>query len=159
MSARQYEVSETNTTPRSLAGVRARVPMGRVAEYFGRCLDQVYAAAKTGAILLDGQNIFVYHPRPDGDLDVAFCVGTGGPFNPIGSVEYITTPAGTAATTTHWGEYGGLRGAHDALQAWCKANQKTPAGPSWEVYGHWSNNPAELRTDIYYLLKETQGGA
>ena len=149
----QHEVRETTTTARALAGVRARVPIGRVAEYFGRCLDQVYAAAKTGAIVLDGQNIFLYNPRADGDLDVAFCVGTGGTFNAIGSVEYITTPEGTAATITHWGDYSGLRGAHDALQAWCGINDKTLAGPSWEVYGHWSNNPAELRTDIYYLLK------
>ncbi len=28
------------------------------------------------------------------------------------------------------------------------------AGPSWEVYGHWHEDPAQLKTDIYYLLRE-----
>jgi len=28
------------------------------------------------------------------------------------------------------------------------------AGPRWEVYGHWSDNPATRRTDIFYLLTE-----
>jgi hypothetical protein len=28
------------------------------------------------------------------------------------------------------------------------------AGQRWEVYGHWSDNAATRRTDIFYLLKE-----
>ena len=154
MNARHYEVLETSVAPHALAGARACVPMGRVPEYFGACLDQVYAAAKAGAIAVDGQNIFLYHPRPDGALDVAFCVGTAAPFDRVGNVEFLQTPAGVAATTAHWGEYAGLRGAHDALQAWCKSNHRTLAGPSWEVYGHWSHDPTQLRTDIYYLLQD-----
>lgn len=149
----QHEVTAVPVAPRSLAGVRARVPMGRVPEYFGKCLDQVYAAAREGKIAVDGQNIFLYHPRPDGDLDVVFGVGTATAFEPVGAVEFLQTPAGVAATTTHWGDYSGLRSAHDALQAWCKANQQALAGASWEVYGHWSDDPARVRTDIYYLLR------
>lgn len=148
-----HQLAEVTVTPRAMAGVRARVPMGRVPEYFGPALDQVYGAARTGGLVVDGQNIFLYHPRPDGALDVAFCVGTPSAFNAIGSVEFIQTPAGIAATTTHWGAYSGLRGAHDAVQAWCRTNQRTLAGPSWEVYGHWSDDPSKLRTDIFYLLQ------
>gem|GEM_PF-2654992 len=50
--------------------------------------------------------------------------------------------------------HSGLRGAHDALQAWCKSTHQALAGPSWEVYGHWSKDPALLRTDTYYLLND-----
>ena len=25
---------------------------------------------------------------------------------------------------------------------------------SWEVYGHWSEDPAQLRTDVFYLLSQ-----
>lgn len=150
-----YDILESLVLPRSLAGVRARVPMGRVPEYVRTCLDQVYAAASAGAIAVDGQNIFLYHPRADGDLDVAFCVGTSVPFTQVGAVEFLQTPGGTAVTTTHRGDYSGLRAAHDALQSWCRANRRALAGPSWEVYGHWNNDPALLRTDIYYLLKNS----
>jgi len=26
------------------------------------------------------------------------------------------------------------------------------AGPNWEIYGHWTDDPAQLRTDVFYLL-------
>ena len=39
------------------------------------------------------------------------------------------------------------------IAAWCRANDRLRAGPSWEVYGHWNADPAQLRTEIYYLLK------
>jgi hypothetical protein len=28
--------------------------------------------------------------------------------------------------------------------------------PFWEVYGDWSDDPAKLRTDVLYLLKNGQ---
>ena len=27
------------------------------------------------------------------------------------------------------------------------------AGPSWEIYGHWREDPSELETEIYYLVQ------
>jgi effector-binding domain-containing protein len=67
-----------------------------------------------------------------------------------------TTPAGPVATTTHYGPYGQLHEAHDAVLSWCRTNGYTRAGPSWEVYGHWkdewNSDPAKIRTDIFYLL-------
>ena len=55
--------------------------------------------------------------------------------------------------TTHQGEYGGLYAANAAVSAWCRAHDRPLAGPSWEVYGHWHEDPAQLRTDVYYLLQ------
>lgn len=138
---------------RALAGVRARVPRGRVAERFRRYLDQVYAAARDGPIALDGQNVFVYYPRPDGDLAVDFCVGATLPFDAVGDVVPMQTPDGVAATTTHWGDYSGLGQAHEAVIAWCRMHDRTLAGPSWEVYGHWYDDATRVRTDVYYLLQ------
>ena len=34
------------------------------------------------------------------------------------------------------------------------AAARTLAAPSWEVYGHWHDDPAELRTEAYYLLQD-----
>ena len=60
------------------------------------------------------------------------------------------------ATTTHYGPYGQLRGAHEAIHRWCGNNGYTLAGPSWEVYGHWedawNSDPSKIRTDVFYLL-------
>jgi hypothetical protein len=43
--------------------------------------------------------------------------------------------------------------AHAAVIAWCRANGRALTGTRWEIYGHWSDDPARVRTDVFYLLK------
>jgi effector-binding domain-containing protein len=152
MSSAPYVVREVTVTARPVAGVRAMVPRGRVAEEFRRHLDQVYAAARGGAVQLDGQNIFIYRAATAEQLTVDFCVGVKAPFAAAGSVVPLETPQGLAAVTTHHGDYARLDDANAAILAWCRANDRRPAGPSWEVYGHWQADPGQLRTEVYYLL-------
>jgi hypothetical protein len=33
------------------------------------------------------------------------------------------------------------------------ANGLVRLGPSWEIYGHWREDPSELETEIYYLVQ------
>src|SRR5580704_7389750 len=46
--------------------------------------------------------------------------------------------------------------AHDAILSWCNANGYKPAGPSWEIYGHWqdewNSKPAVIRTNVFYQI-------
>ena len=128
-----------------------------MAQEFSRHLDQVYAAARAGAVALDGQNIFIYRSATADQLTVDFCVGVTAPFVAVGAVVPLETPSGTAAMTTHYGDYGALGDANAAILAWCRAQGRERAGPSWEVYGHWHDDPAQRRTDVYYLLQP--GGA
>ena len=147
-----YEVHEVTVAARPVAGVRAQVARGRVAQEFGRHLDQVYAATRVGAVALDGQNIFIYRAATTEELTVDFCVGVTAPFAAVGVVVPLETPNGVAAMTTHYGDYGLLGDANAAIAEWCRANDRSRAGPSWEVYGHWHDDPAQRRTDVYYLL-------
>jgi effector-binding domain-containing protein len=75
-----------------------------------------------------------------------------------GEVVCSATPAGAVASATHFGPYGGLAGAHDAIHRWCRDNGRQLAGPSWEIYGHWDPawdaDPSRIRTDVFYLLKD-----
>jgi hypothetical protein len=128
-----------------------------VPERFRPLLDQVYAAGRSGAIALDGQNVFVYHAQPAGMVDVEFGVGVAKAFAPIGRVRYFEVPAGDVATTTHWGDYGGLGAARDAVVTWCRAERHALAGVSWEVYGHWNDDPAKCRADAFHLLQRGAG--
>jgi len=153
MSSASYDVREVNAAARPVAGVRAQVPRGRVGQEFGRYLDQVYAAARSGAVHLDGQNVFIYRTATADELTVDFCVGVTAPFAAVGAVVPLETPHGVAAMTTHWGDYGRLGDANAAIVEWCRANGRLRAGPSWEVYGHWHADPARNQTDVYYLLR------
>jgi effector-binding domain-containing protein len=148
-----YDVREVKIGPRPVAGVRAQVPRGRVAQEFRRHLDQVYAAARTGAVQLDGQNVFIYRAATEDQLTVDFCVGIKAPFTAVGAVVPLETPHGVAAMTTHHGDYSRMGDANAAIVAWCRANDRLRAGPSWEVYGHWHEDPSQLRTEVYYLLR------
>ena len=142
--------------PRGIAAVRARLPLARVSASFANYLNQVYAAGRDGDVLLDGQNIFVYRDAGAGcgdDVDVEFAVGARAAFTSSGPVMYSATPAGEVATTTHWGDYAKLGDAHAAVIAWCTANNRERTGTRWEVYGHWVDDPSQLRTDVYYLLR------
>jgi effector-binding domain-containing protein len=149
----EYVVSVQLSTPRTIAAVHTRLRLGAVSSSFRQYLDQVYAAARNGHVALDGQNIFVYNAASDQQVDVAFGVGVTAPFDVVGNVRPTELPIGEVATTTHWGNYGKLGSAHKAIVEWCQTNGRRLAGTSWEVYGHWTDDEAKLRTDLYYLLE------
>ena len=159
--SQEYTVSLQPGAPRTIAAVHARLRMRDVPSSFRQYLDQVYSAARTGAVRLDGQNVFVYRDAPDrpGEANVAFGVGVTAPFEQVGNVQPTQLPAGIVATTTHWGSYARLGGAHDAIIEWCRAHGHRRAGPRWEVYGHWTNDETQLRTDVFYLLDSSTSGA
>ena len=69
-----------------------------------------------------------------------------------GAVVPSETPRGAAAMTTHYDDYGRLSEANAAILAWCRANDRLRAGLSWEMYGHWHADFAQLHTEICYLL-------
>ena len=80
-------------------------------------------------------------------------VEVSGPFPPSGPVVASVLPAGEAATTVHRGPYDRLGDAHQAILTWCATHGREPAGPRWEVYGDWHEDPAQLETEVYYLLR------
>jgi effector-binding domain-containing protein len=100
-----------------------------------------------------GRHVAVYW---DASIRLEVGVELNGPFIEQGDVVRSATPAGIVASTTHFGPYGGLGAAHDAILQWCRASNRQLAGPSWEIYGHWQRewdtDPLRIRTDIYYLL-------
>ena len=110
----EYTVSLQIAAPRTIAAVHAHLPIAAVPTTFRRYLDQVYAAARAGAVHLDGQNVFVYRDTPDRptETDVAFGVGVTAPFVAVGAVAPTSLPVGEVATTTHRGSYAKLGAAH-----------------------------------------------
>jgi effector-binding domain-containing protein len=67
-------------------------------------------------------------------------------------LSYLQLPGGRAVTVEHWGDYSGIPAAHEALQLWVEQQDLELDGACWEVYGHHDDDPAKLRTEIFYLL-------
>jgi len=149
-------VSVQSVPSRILAAVRRKVAIGGVGAAWRPALDQVWAFLRTHpGLRTDGHNIFLYHhPAQRSDpMDVDFGVEVVREFEPSGEVKPVRTPRGEVALATHVGPYDRLAQAHDAIHAWARANDRTFAGQSWEVYGDWNDDPAKLETTIMYLLR------
>lgn len=67
---REYTVTVQSTPSRPIAAVRIRLPIAEVPRRFADYLNQVYSAARGGALDLDGQNVFVYSGDGDGQTDI-----------------------------------------------------------------------------------------
>jgi effector-binding domain-containing protein len=150
----QYEIQVATVQAELVAAVRARAPVGGVAQVWKPALDQVWAFLGTNGHVRPGHNLFLYHhaAHRNEPMDIDFGVQVAQPFEPEGSVRCIKTPAGEVASTVHIGPYDRLGDAHSAIHAWCSANHRKIGQASWEIYGDWTDDPARLETTIKYLL-------
>jgi effector-binding domain-containing protein len=123
---------------------------------WGSMLDEVYAVVRrAGADSAPPgedrwQNVMLYK---DDVPNVEVGVLASGLNLGAGSVISSALPAGMTAAATHRGSYAELDLAHRAVRDWCATHGRQLAGPRWEIYGHWRENPSELETEVYYLLR------
>lgn len=136
-----------------LAVVRRRAGSGQLSRVVQEACGTVWSTLRAQKITGAGRHVAVYL---DGQINLEVGVELDGPFAGCGEVIPSGTPPGRVATTTHYGPYGQLNEAHEAIRLWCAENGHRPAGPTWEVYGHWidewNRDPAKVTTDVYYLL-------
>jgi effector-binding domain-containing protein len=100
-----------------------------------------------------GRNVAIYRGTGTPELDVEIGVEVAATATGGGDVVVSATPSGLVAAVAHIGPYSLLMKANEAIKAWCDANNREIAGPSWEVYGHWTDDVSKLRTDVFWLLK------
>ncbi len=148
-----YEVSITEVLQQRLAASRQRTTLKRISQEIGQLLKTVWDfLEKNPELRTDGHNVAIYWDD-SGEETVEVGVQVVKQFQESDDVVNSAVPAGLVATTAHFGPYSDLRAAHKAVRAWCKQNGYALAGPSWEVYGDWNDDPAKLRTDVFYRVK------
>lgn len=151
-----YTIRTEQTKAVPIAIVRRRARQNELPRVVPEACGTVWNALKAMGIK-GGRHVAVYRGDPKQQLDVEIGAEVPAAIAGHGEVVGSTLPAGEVATTTHFGPYNQLGAAHQAVQDWCKANNRTPIEPSWEVYGHWvdewNKDPSKIRTDIYYLLR------
>ena len=145
-----YDVRVAHQAGIPLAVVRRVAKAAELSTLVPALCGEVWAFVRARN-LQAGRNVAVYW---NGDIRLEVGVELDGPLPEDAVVVRSATPAGPAASVTHFGPYQQLGAAHEAIRRWCAANGRRLAGPNWEIYGHWQNewntSPAAIRTDVYY---------
>ena len=142
--------------PRLTAVVTRTTTWTEFPRLWGQLLDDVYGFVRARPELGTGdegerwQNVMLYKDqRPDVEVGVL----VSQPFEPYGSVVASELPGGKVATAVHRGDYAKLGETHAAVRAAAAARGRELAGPCWEIYGHWREDPSELETEVFWLLR------
>jgi effector-binding domain-containing protein len=156
-----YDVRLEQLSSRPLAVVRRRASSHDLAKVVPAACGTVWSVVGAQKALGPGRHVAIYW---DCQINLEVGVEVNAPFSGQGEVVGSATPAGAVATTAHFGPYGRLHEAHEAIRQWCANHAYPLAGPNWEIYGHWTDecnsDPTKIRTDVFYLLKadaETAG--
>jgi effector-binding domain-containing protein len=119
-------------------------------------LDEVYGFVRARPDLASEEgpevwrNAFLYlDDKPIVEIGVL----VAGSFEQHGRVVPSQLPQGDVATAVHRGDYSEMARTHQAVNDFIAANGLVRLGPSWEIYGHWREDPSELETEIYYLVR------
>ncbi len=144
-----YQVTVTDVVARPTAIVAAQTTWLEFPTLWRELLDEVWACLRAGGITRGCRNVMLYR---DDIPHVEVGVELLQPCQLTGRVVASSLPAGHVAMTTHRGTYAGLGAAHDAVIAHCIDHGYRLAGPRWEVYGPHSDEPADVWTEVYWLL-------
>ena len=149
----EYDIRLEQHSGLRLAVVRRRASLQELSRVVPDACGTVWNALRAQKVTGAGRHVAVYL---DDQINLEVGVELDTPFAGSGELVGSATPPGTVATTTHYGPYGLLHKAHEAIRLWCGNNGHTLAGLNWELYGHWqdewNNDPTKIRTDIFYLL-------
>ena len=153
---RVTEVRIQRVQPVTIAVVRGRAAQAELPSAIPAACGEVWDYARSARLATPGRHVAVYL---DASISYECGVEVGAPFIGSDRVVCSSTPGGVAATVTLVGPYSGLALAHRKILEWSDAATRPLAGPSWEIYGHWTDDASRLRTDIYYLLVESDPAA
>jgi effector-binding domain-containing protein len=147
----EYHVQLTQVGAQPTAVVRFKAQRSELSRVVPACCGEVWNYLRAAGAPRPGRHVALYW---DGEINLEVGVEMDQPFVAGDRVVSSTIPSGLVATTVHLGTYDRLSDAHEAIRQWRSAHGYSFAGPSWEIYGHWNDDPAQLRTDIFYLLKD-----
>ncbi len=104
-------------------------------------LDEIWAFVRAQG-LAAGRNVMRYGERTEAGVELDS-------FTPSGRIFASSLPAGQAAVGVRRGPPTpeGIAQAHADVRAWAEREDHALTGASWEIYGHWRDDP-----DNYEIL-------
>ena len=144
-----HQVSAVDVVARPTAVVPATTTWAQFPQVWPQLSGEVWACLRANGITRGCRNVMLYL---DDVPHVEVGVELTQPCPLTGRVISSSLPEGRAAMTVHRGSYAGLGEAHEDVQAWCRAQGEQPTGVRWEVYGPHDDDPAQVWTEVYWLL-------
>src|SRR5438445_11123587 len=124
----EYDVRLEHVGSRPLAVVRRRASSQELAKVVPDACGTVWSVVRAQKIAGAGRHVALYL---DCEINLEVGVELEAPFAGHGEVVGSATPAGAVATAAHFGPYGRLSEAHQAIHEWCADHGHALAGPSW----------------------------
>jgi effector-binding domain-containing protein len=158
-----YGVQIHHVPQQAFAAIRDRANVHTIGDRIMELLSEIWDVLKPADIRHTGHNVVLYWDKPgkallltDEGVPIEVGVQVVTPFKRMGRVVGVAIPGGTVTTVVHRGLYQKLLEAHMAVRRWCAEHDYALAGPNWEIHGDWTDNSDELRTDVFYLLQESE---
>lgn len=149
----RYQVLAQDVEARPTAVVTATTTWQEFPTLWPTLSGEVWACLHAGGIVRGCRNIMLYwDDTPRVEVGVEVGVEALAPCSLTGRVIASSLPAGQVAMTVHYGPYAKLGEAHRAVRAWCAEQGRQPTGARWEVYGPHHADPAQVWTEVYWLL-------
>jgi effector-binding domain-containing protein len=153
-----YQIELTHSKPIITAVVRSRVEAKELPRFVPAACGEVWSFIRAAGLPRPGRHLALYLDA-QGSVEVGAEVSE--PFAGNERIHCSQLPAGHVATAVHFGPYGRLSDAHSAIREWCATHRHLCSGVSWEIYGHWEESwnadSSKIRTDVFYLLRDTSG--
>jgi effector-binding domain-containing protein len=144
--------------PRLVAAVRRQATAATIGTLIRS--SGVWDVMKVRGIRSTGHNVVIYRAEPGqglgtpGGLPVDIGAEISAPFESDEALQCVSTPSGRFISVLHTGPVEQIGEAYDAILAYCRTRDLTLAGPYWEFYGHWTEEPEKFETTVYWSLAE-----
>jgi effector-binding domain-containing protein len=143
--------SITHSPAQPAAVIRLTIPRAQIGSVMGPAHAELMSTLAAQGVTPAGP-WFARHLRMHPDVfDFEVGVPVAAPIVDTGRVSAGELPAATVARTTLHGGYEGLHAAWGQLDAWVRAEGRTPAADLWERYvagPESSADPAAWRTEL-----------
>ena len=151
----QPEVEMVTVEAEPIAVRDARTTIAELSANISESLGEVWTFVREAVDLGPRHSVVLYKGNPNaGPADVEIGVQVARPFDgtsPAG-VRCSELPAGRVARAMHRGPYDQMAPTYQAIENWAKDTGHTLSGPSWEIYGDWTEDPSQLKVEIVFML-------
>jgi effector-binding domain-containing protein len=145
-----HDVSIDEVEARPTAIIRATTTWQEYPRLWPQLSGEVWVCLRAGGVNRGCPNVMLYlDDVPTVEVGVWLKV----PCELNGRVVASTLPSGRVARVLHRGPYDRLGEAYEAVHAEVAARRERTTRTHWEIYGPHRDDPAELETELFWLLE------